>query len=183
LLPVVIFPPPLDDGDGMADSYIAIDRYNGVASTVVGTISVGVNDEDTVKILNGTSGSVITEGSVISMEDDSGSAYQNTSGFDAIAVITIFATSAGVASRHVKIWSSSSANSATGTILFEVGQEDNAFFDASADRLTIGPLKIQNNNYLNIENVDDSRTGSNDILILDYHTGAVLSNLVVERGA
>ena len=37
------------DGDGMADSYISVNRYTGGTTAVVeGEVSLGVNDIDTV---------------------------------------------------------------------------------------------------------------------------------------
>lgn len=183
MIPIVFFPSILPEADDMADSYFQVARFTGNGSNTAGFISIGVNDEDTVKVLRGT-GTDWAEGNIQSLHDQTNTDYQNTSGYDAIAVINITCKNGGGATRHVKIWSGATVNSTSGaTLLYEVGGEDTVFFDGLNDTLTVGPLKVQNNHYLTIENVDDSRTGSNDIGLSDYIATAGITNIIVERGA
>jgi len=121
-----------EDGEDMADSYISVLRYtgnNGTASS--GEVSVGVNDEDTVIVID--DGAAITETVSQSAHDDSGGDYQNTSGFNAFAVIVLSANDSGTATRHVKIWDAPTTNStSSATLRWEYGAQDTAgHFDAA----------------------------------------------------
>ena len=167
----------------MADSYISVIRFVGSTTGVFsGEVSVGKNDIDSVKVLDGMGD--MTEGTVLSVHDDAGAAYQNLSGFNAVAVLRIEARGSGFATRHVRVYSGPTTNDITGaTLLWEVGQVDSAFFDLTANVITTSPLTISNNHYLIVENVDDSRTGTNDIRVSDQANNAQVTNFVVERGA
>ena len=148
--------------DDMADNYITTDRYIGDASIVIGKVDVGVQDGDTVRKF--FSGATITEGNALSVHGEDDADYKNTSGFDAIAVIVLIALSGGAATRHVKIYSAPTTDSTAGaTLVWETGQTDSPYFDASLDRLTSAPVKIQDDHFIVIENVDDARAGANDV--------------------
>ena len=185
MIPIVIFPSIIPtSGDGLADSYFSLSRYIGSTSaSIEGTVEVGVNDIDTVRLLDQSAD--ITEGSVLSVHGDDGANYQNNSGFDAMAVLTLIALSSGTATRHVKIFSHSVADTAAGTLVWEMGQQDNVFFDAANDLFTTPPLRIQTGHFINIQNVDDARAGTNNVNIdaQSVVTTSVVRNIVVERGA
>jgi len=102
---------------------------------------------------------------------------KNTTGNDAFAVLIIIARTGGTEERHVKIYSGPTENSTSGaTLLFEVGRDANSgILNAQGEQLTTPVLKIQNNHFLTVENVDDSRAGINDIRFSGI-------NWVVERG-
>lgn len=168
----------------MADNYISVVRYDGANTTTPqGEVSLGVNDVDTTKLLE--SPGIMTEGTILSVHDDvTGAAYQNTSGSTALAVLTIQGNSSGVLTRHVKIYSGPTTDSVTGaTLLLEVGAVVTGFLNASDNRFTTPPLKIQNNNFIIVENVDDSRAGINNLIVLGGATAGGIFSIVVERGA
>ena len=107
------------------------------------------------------------EGDIMSVhtEDDSTS-YQNTSGNPAYATVTIVNAPTGVATRHVRIWSSPNDDSIAGaTLRYEVGSTDHIGFDEQGESLSFPDVKIENNHYLVVENVDDGRTGTNDFTV------------------
>lgn len=183
MIPLVIFPSIIPSDDGLAGSPITTDhvrelpwfRGNSSAESTSASIGIGVNDEDTVKIL--IHSAVITEGSALSihLEDDSTS-YQNTSGADAAAVIIISAVTSGAQTRHIKVWSGPTENSTTSaTLEFEIGSAAGFWLNAAGESVTVGPIIIQNNHYITLENVDDSRAGTNNISV-------TLGAFVVERG-
>jgi len=169
------------DDDDLPDNFITVERYIGTdSSTSVGEFGLGVNDEDSVVYLY--AGAVITEGGKLSVHKDDDTDYQNTSGFDAMAIVIIQALDTGAATRHVKLWSAPTTNSTTSaTLLVEYGGTDSTHFDASNDLLTMPPVKIQNNHYLVVENVDDSRAGTNNVGVIGIQSGKI--GFVVERGA
>ncbi len=170
-----------EDADDMADSYLTTTKYNGFQVSSVpqtdGTVHVGVQDGDTIVYL--AYNSAIAEAAVVSVHtDDDSTSYQNTSGFDAVAVLTL-ATVSGSDEAHVKVYSSPNDNStSSATLLWEYGNSaSSSMFKAAGDLLTSPPLKIQNNHYIVIENVDESRAGDNTI---DLYARANTS-FVVER--
>ena len=113
---------------------------------------------------------VLAEGDIhsVHIEDDTTS-YQNTSGNPAYTSFSIGTSQAGGAQRHVKIYSSPTDDSATGAILlFEIGTVDTPAFDGPTDSLTVSNLKIENNHYLVVENVDESRVGDNSLKINNF---------------
>lgn len=170
-----------DEGDEMADNYLPVQRYTGTGSTVQDDLSLGVNDEDTVKYLSDSA--EITEGSTISVHDDDDTNYQNNSGNDAIVVLRLQNVQVGASTRHVKIYSHSVVDIAGGTLVFEIGQTDSVFFDANGDNLTTPPMRIQNGHFINVENVDDSRTGTNNLRVIGQANGNSIQSVVVERGS
>lgn len=166
----------------MADSYILVERFNGISTIVAGEVSIGKNDVDTVKYANCLAN--MAEGTILSVPQEGGSDYKNLSGFNTVAVLMVQCANTGVASRHVKIYFSPTTNSSSGaTLLWEIGSVDNIFFDASTDSITTSPLTIQNNHFIIVENVDDSRAGLNDISVIGADTNFAVHSLVVERGA
>lgn len=180
VLPTVLIPSILvEDGDGMADNYISISRFIGSTTTTAGEVNIGVQDGDTVTYLDGTA--TLTEGNVLSVHAQGGADYQNTSGFDAVAVVTLLAINAGTQRRHVKVYAHTLADTAAGTLLWEVNNNDITFFDASGDFLTSPPLKIPTGNYINVENVDDSEAGLNDVKVGGAVGSSTIVSLVVER--
>ena len=167
----------------MADSYYSVARYVGATGTKEGEVSVGVNDEDTFKHFYESAN--IAEGGILSVHGDDNADYQNNTSFDAIAVLTLQGVGTGGATRHVKIWSGTVTDSLSGstTLLWEFGQVDSTFFDASSDSLTTPPMKIAAGRYLIVENVDDSRAGDNSVKVLGLNNDPSLKSFVVERGA
>ena len=79
-------------------------------------------------------------------------------------------------------YNSTTDSTAYATLLFEIGQQDSGFFDASSDRITTPPLTIPTGNYVIVENVDASRAGTNDIRVIDQTSSTIIASLVVERG-
>lgn len=164
----------------MADSYMSTIKYNGFDSDGSGEVLIGVQDGDTVLSLVDNA-SALTEGGVRSMhEEDDSTDYQNTTGFNAICVLTFEASASGTEERHVRVYSGPTTNSTTGaTLLWEFGTDGTSgIFDTSGQRVTTPPLKISNNHFIIVENVDDSRAGTNNILPLANRANA---NFVVER--
>jgi len=171
-----------DTGEDVAFSIIETPRYVGSGVTTLGNIYVGVNDNEKTELLY-ESGS-LTEGSVLSVHNDNNVDYKNESGYNAIAILTISADDTGGATRHIKIHSGPTTDSTSGaTLLFEFGQQDHNDFDASGDTLTTPPLTIQNNHYIIVENVDDTRTGTNNIKIKGQSGAFVWRSFVVERAS
>ena len=68
------------------------------------------------------------------------------------------------------------------TLLFELGWTDNAFFDGNGNLITTHQLTIPTGNFIIVENVDDSRTGTHDIRV-NGQTEGTMHSVVVERGA
>jgi len=171
----MVFPwipfPSEPETDDMADHYYPFGLYAGTL-TSSGTGLLGVNDEDTVNILGF---GVIAEGGINSLhlQDDS-TDYQNTSGAVAYAVIIVRGDGTGTQARHIKIYSAPTTNSKVGaTELFDYDGPD---FDANNQLITTPILEIQNNHYIVVENIDESRAGTNSI---DF---VLRNSLVVERG-
>jgi len=169
--------------DDLPDSFISTARFIGFGTGTSGEVSIGVNDEDTVIFPPNTSDQ--TEGTLDSVNDDDGTVYKNTSGFNAIATILIKATNTGAASRHIKVYSAPTEDSSSGaTLVWEYDEQDGINFDADGDLITTPPIKIQNNHFIVVENVDDSRAGTNNLRIMGRNvdpTGA--TTIIVERGA
>lgn len=180
LIPVATFLMDLDEDD-MADSYLEFPKYIGQQANTAGTVSVGVQDGDTVR-LTATS-ATIAEGSALSVHGEDDTDYQNTSGFNAIAVIIMNCDNTGAAQRHVKIYSAPTTDStSSATLLFEIGKADNSVFNANNDSYTTPPLKIQNNHFIVVENVDDSRAGTNNVDIVgSTSSGNLASTTIIER--
>ena len=179
--PVILFAPLEVDEEDMADSYLDIKRYIGALLNTSGVVSLGVNDKDTVKFAS--TGAAIAEGSALSVHDESDSDYQNLSGFDAMAVIVLNGNDTGGATRHVKIWSAPTTDSITAaTLVFETGDSDNNYFDANLDRLTTPPCRIQDNHFIVVENIDDSRAGTNNVNVIGVVETSEASTVIVERG-
>lgn len=163
--------------DDLPDHLISVPYYDGTSSspTTSGGVAIGVNDADTIKSLIHTAD--IAEGGINSLhtEDDSTS-YQNTSGSTAHAVVLVTCVGSGTAERHIKFWSSPNDNSKTSaTALYEFGSTTLSIMDATGEVMTIGPLAIQDNHYLVLENIDDSRAGTNSLEVIK-------NSWVVERG-
>ena len=169
--------------DDLPDNFISIERFVGSLNISRGDVSIGVNDEDTVKYLHGNIAQA--EGDILSVHDDDNTDYKNTTGFDAITVLTINVINTGVATRHIKVYSGPTTDSTSGaTLVWEVGQVDNDFYDGDGDAITTPPLKIQNNHFIIVENVDDSRAGTNNFQVTGtIVTGVSVNSIVVERGA
>jgi len=144
-------------GEDMPDFWV---DYGGVFSKVAETAVITL-----VPVIHITD---LVEGDIKSVhtEDDSTS-YQNTTGNDAVVSFSIQASNAGgTATRHVKVYSSPNNDSTSGaTLLFEYGTASSSFFDTAGDNIGLSNLRIQNNHFLVIENVDDSRAGPNHITI------------------
>jgi len=170
----MIFPwmPFLKEGEdvGIANFYL-VPLFEGAGQSPItggGGVGIEVKDGDTVKLL--THRTAITEGTVRSAhEQDNSTSYQNTSGQDAIAILLLETFSAGTEERHYKIYSGPTDNStASATLLLEYGSDaTSGHFDApnQGDLMTTSPLTISNNHYIIIENVDDSRAGTNDLVL------------------
>lgn len=156
---------------------ISLPYYNGTSSSPIasGGVSLGVADKDVLKIL--LHGTAITEGGIKSLHvRDNSTSYQNTSGSDAVAVLNISANAAGTSARHVKIFSSPSDDSITSaTLILDIDQS--GILDANGEILTVLCPNIQNNHYLVIQNVDESRAGDNSISVQPTSI-----SYVVERG-
>jgi hypothetical protein len=170
----------------MPNNWLTTTRYRGTSATAQGEVSVGVNDIDTPIFLGGTA--LLIEGAVLSVHTDADANYQNTSGFDAIAILTFVASQAGSATRHVRVYASDTVDTADGTLLWEVGATDTEFFDGVQDLLTSPPLRIPDDKFITVVNVDDSRAGDNHLYVVGTltvsHTNApAASSFVVERGA
>lgn len=172
-----------EDDDGFpggggitADHAILVPYYFSSAAAIEGgAIGLGVQDADTPKMLRHRSS--ITEGSVVSVHTEGDStSYQNTSGSTAYAAIIILCAGGGTEERHVKVYSSPNDNSTTSaTLLFEFGANTGTnFMDANGEKFTTPKLAIQTNHYLVVENVDDSRSGTNNIQVQE--------GWIVERG-
>ena len=173
---MVQFPSILEDDD-LPDNLFLLPYFAGTAGTESssGSVGIGINDEDTIKIL--VHDTAITEGTAVSvhLRDDSTS-YQNNSGGNASAILLITGESAGTESRHVKVWSSPNDNSTTSaTLILDIDQP--GVLNANGEAMTVVCPKIQSGHYLVIENVDESRAGANDV-----HIPNVLVSYVVERG-
>jgi len=182
MLPWILFAPAIVEDEDMSDNYIELERYVGSQQTAKGSVSLGVNDEDTV--VRVYTGADIAEGGVLSVHKEDNTDYQNTSGFNAFAVIVLDGRDSGIATRHVKIYSAPTTDSISGaTLVFETGQVDNDNFDAGGDYVTTPPLKIQDNHYIVVENVDDSRAGTNNVRTLGVTVVPQSTSLIVERGA
>lgn len=149
----------------MADSYISIPKFLG-ATVPEGEQLLGVQDGDRVRALrHGT----ISNGQVFSVHiQDNATSYQNTSGFDAFAILVVEAS--GVAqTRIINIYDSPTDNSTAGaTLRFDINQN---FFDSTNEKLTTPPMKISNNNFCVVENV----TGAAGDIIIE------VQSIVVER--
>ena len=136
--------------------------------TLLGGIFTKVAETATLTQIPVILQTLMTEGLVQSIHvEDNSTSYQNTTGNDAFATVTLKAFSSGTATRHAKIWSSPNDNSITGaTLLYEVGTVDVAgLFDTAGDELTFVDCKIADNHFLVIENVDDSRAGTNNFVV------------------
>ena len=162
----------IEGADDMADSYISLPYFRGNGTVEPsGSISLGVNDIDTVKPLIHDADISIGAGNSIHEADDSTS-YQNNSGKDAfvIMILQVGATVTDVASY--KIWDSPTNNTATGTVRFDT---QGAFLanqmNAVGQRITLGPFKISPNNFCVINPVANA-----DLRVRDYLAW------VVERG-
>lgn len=145
-------------GDGMADNYYPVAKFSGVGSTQGDDVLLGLNDGDTLKtILHIT---LITDTQTLSVhEDDDATSYQNTSGFDAMAVLVLNAQgSDGATVRNFKLYSSPNNNSTTSaTLVYDFSTFSPAgVFDATNDIYTTPPVKIENNHYVVIENLSGS---------------------------
>lgn len=82
----------------------------------------------------------------------------------------------------MKVYYGPTTDTVTGaTLLFEFGQDDAAFFDADGNAITTPPLTMPTGNYIIVENVDDSRVGTNDIQVLDLASN-VTYGVSIERG-
>lgn len=167
-----------DDGDGLADNYQSLPKFTGTGTNISGDVNVGIENGDTVK---GFFSSVdITEGTALSVHDESDTDYQNTSGADATTVLILLATNTGAATRHVRVYSSPTTDTiAGGTLVWETGQSDSTFFDAASDQLTSPPMQIQNNHFIVVNNVDDSRAGTNNVQVLGLNSN--IAAFVVEH--
>ncbi len=162
-------------GDGGAENFIATPFYTGEVGTPEpsGGNYLGVGDPNNAKFLvhrlaisEGVSDNVLLE--------DNTTPYQNTSGEDAVAIITIRATGAGTEERHWRIWDSPTSATATGTLRYEFGSDaTSGKMDASGLLMTCPPIKVSNNNFIVLECVDDGRVGSNAV--------AVTESFVAER--
>lgn len=123
----------------------------------------------------------ITEGEVKSVHTaDDSTAYQNTTGNTAYATLNLRTIDGGQSERHIKIWSGPTADSTTSaTLLWEIGKLSTTEYlsQSDVDRITTRTLKIQNNHYLTIENVQESRAGTNNVTIGIDST----VNYVIER--
>lgn len=164
--------------DDLPDHFLTVPYFNGTGGSPSssGGMSIGFNDVDTTKFLLHTV--AITEGSASSVHlENNTTDYQNTTGQDAFAVLVLNAVGSGTVQRHVKIWSGGTVNSISGaTLLFEINSAVVVtILDNAAEKFTTPILTIQNNHYLTIENVDDSRAGTNDISVAS-------DSWVVERG-
>ena len=152
--------------DDLPDHFITLPHYTGTSSTQSnsGWSGIGIKDADTVKLLLFTS--TFLEGQTRSVHDETDStAYQNTSGNTAFAIIILKASNTGTQVRHIKVWSGPNADSTTSaTLLFEFGSTTgSSFMNNNNEKFTLPVLPIQNNHYLTIENVDDGRAGTNSI--------------------
>jgi len=164
-LPLILF--KVEEVEDLPDHFVTLPHYDGSSGTPKssGGMSLGVNDGDTVKVLGFRN--EITEGQIRSLhlEDDT-TDYQNTSGFNAFAAITVEADNTGILTRHIKIFSSPTTNSITSaTLLYEYGSQQTPMLNADGEKLSITGLKIQDDHFLVIQNVDDSRAGLNSITI------------------
>jgi hypothetical protein len=164
VLPWVFFNSTGQEEDDMPNNWITTRRYVGQSVEFAGDVSVGVNDLDTPIYLGG--GTFQTEGTVLSVHTDANANYQNTSGFDAIAVLTFQNQQSGAATRHLKVYASDTVDTADGTLLWEIGATDTEFFDAVHDVLTSPPLRIPDDKFITVLNVDDSRAGTNNVVVL-----------------
>jgi hypothetical protein len=75
------------NGDGIADRYISVQRYIGSTSSISGEVGLGKNDVDTAKTLDDMG--TMTEGTILSVYNPDGKDYQNTTSFNASAVLTL----------------------------------------------------------------------------------------------
>lgn len=155
----------------MSDHYMEVPLYVG-GTTTAGQVHLGVQDGDTVKYLIHSAD--IAEAGVKSLHlPDDSTAYQNTSGFDAQVIILIRGRDTGTQARHIKVYSAPTTDSTSSAT--EVFDYDGTNFNASTSLLTTPPLKISNNHYIVIENVDESRVGNNDVDV------GLFGTIVVER--
>jgi len=164
------------EGVGIANFHM-VPSFNGAGSTESnsGGVAIEVKDGDTVKVIKHDD---FTEGTSESVhEQDNSTSYQNTSGSTAICVIIIRCTNSGAEERHFKIYSAPTDNStASANLVYEFGSEAaSTFMDALNDRLTTPPLPISDNHFIVVENVDDSRAGTNNIQLNG------IDSVVVER--
>lgn len=151
----------------MANS-VCLPYYDGVAGSVTpetsGQVCLNVNDIDTVKLLNHTT--TITIGQVRSIHLANDVPYQNLSGNDAFVILVITAKGNGTTPRDIKIWDGPTVDSITGaTLRLETGNNLIGILNSENEKLTMGIIKISNNNYCNIENATGA--GNNDISVDD----------------
>jgi len=165
MIPLPISVSTLAEDDDLA-SLITLPYYEGTgaAATTEASVSLKVPDDGRIiPILHETD---ITEGTAVSLHmDDDSTSYQNISGKKAGAILTISCRGAGVLSRHFKLYSAPTDNStAAATEIFDYDGDGKVGMDAAGEHLTVLiPESIQNNHYLVLENVDESRAGVNDI--------------------
>lgn len=162
MIPVVITVSVFEDD--LPDHWI---NMGGVFTAVASTATI----ESKILMHN----TELSEGDVKSIHmDDDTTAYQNTTGNAAFATLRITATGSGSSTRHIRIYSAPTSDStSSATLLFEFGTGDTNAFDSSGNTMTVSGLKIQNNHYLVLENVDDSRAGTNDVFVVADLTSSV----------
>ena len=175
MIPVVYKSSDIPRSDDLPDNLFIVPYFTGNGSTEFdsGGIGLGVNDGDTVKTL--IHGTGIVEGGIQSVHTrDDSTSYQNLSGNTAIATLVLVGNDTGTEPRHIKLYSAPDDDStASGAVLlYEADQA--SLLASSSDVFTTPPLPISNNHYLVIENVDESRGGTNNITANFY-------SAVVER--
>jgi len=182
MLPWIAFIPEEFVEDDLPDNFMTVPRFWGAGTSSNGEVGAGVNDVDTVRFFFNSV--EIAEGTVLSAHGEDNADYKNISGKNAIAVIILEGRNSGAATRHIKIYSGPTTDSITGaTKVFETGQTDGGYFDAANDLLTLPPVKIQNNHFIIVENVDDSRAGTNAVGLIGTNSLNTVTSFVVERGA
>ena len=159
--------PTIEVEDDDVSSLITLPYYNG-GTVVVNTgssVSLKVPDDSTPKAILHTT--EITEGSAVSLHtDDDSTSYQNSATGKAGAIFIIECRGTGTEPRHIKVYSSPTDNSATGTVVFDYDGDGKGNFNSSTEELTVLiPNSIAANHYIVIENVDESRAGVNNIRV------------------
>ena len=149
----------------MPDNFTTFEQfYNG--TTAIQTFDIGFNRGENVRRL--IHSSQIATGNVNSLHifDDSTS-YQNTSGADAYAIVTVRKSNITTANTGFKIWSSSTENSATGTEVYDSADYlAQSSWQSQNDKLTSQLVTISNSHYINIENSSTPGSSGIDIDVL-----------------
>lgn len=154
--------------DDLPDHFHPVPFYPGTGASLTATgtgIQLGVNTDDTIKYLIHLS--AIAEGAIAAVfEEDNTTIYQNNSGKTAIVSLVISATGSGTLERHPRVYSAPNSGNLTGALLrWEIGTTQTNILDADLELLTTPPLFINDNHFIVVENVDDSRAGINSILV------------------